>query len=297
MAKNKVRLGKGLSALIPNEPKESENKADGIAKKSLMIDPRLVKTNPYQPRLSFDKQALAELKQSIEENGLIQPIAVRKMGDAYELIAGERRLRCVLDLGYGEIPAHLLEIESKEEMLEIALIENVQREKLNIIELAKSYRQLVEECNLTIETVARKIGKERSTINNILRLLKLPKFTQDKLIKNQMSMGHARALLGLNNASKINQLAEDIVSKELSVRKVEQLVRFENDQQEAKKTKQIEEKKNPKQAFYSKVENTIRQCLGTKVRLKTKKTGGVIEVEYFNDDDLNRLKERFEEMS
>lgn len=291
MSKNKVRLGKGLSALIP----DTAPTAAGGAKTSqdvLLLDPRTIKKNPYQPRLNFDAEALAELKQSIQENGLIQPIAVRKAEGGYELIAGERRLRSVIELGYTEVPAYLLQLESKEEMLEVALIENVQREHLNIIELATSYNRLIEECNLTIENVAQKIGKNRSTINNILRLLKLPKYTQEKLVRGELSMGHARALLGLVDAGKINQFAKQIAEKELSVRKVEQLVRFANEGSE----KAAEKGKEPKATsiFHSRMENAFRESLGTKVKIKPKKNGGLIELEYYSDDDLLRISELFE---
>lgn len=291
MTKSKVRLGKGLSALIPDSLShgESEQNSSNV----LMIDPKLVAKNPYQPRINFNAEALAELKQSIVENGLIQPIAVRNVGNSYELIAGERRLRCVLELGYSEIPAYLMQLDTKEEMLEVAIIENVQREHLNIIELAVSYNRLIEECNLTIEKVAQKIGKNRSTINNILRLLKLPKYTQDKLVRDELSMGHARALLGLNEVSKINEFAKLIAEKELSVRKTEELVRFSNEAAEKKGTQDKVEQK-AKSLFHSRMENELRQNLGTKVKIKPKKTGGLIELEYYSDEDLIRLTELFE---
>lgn len=292
MTKNKPRLGKGLSALIPDNSSSATN-SNKTSNDVLLLDPRTIKKNPYQPRLNFDAEALEELKQSIKENGLIQPIAVRKVGDDFELIAGERRLRSVIDLGLEEVPAFLLQLETKEEMLEVALIENVQREHLNIIELASSYNRLIEECQLTIENVAQKIGKNRSTINNILRLLKLPKYTQEKLVRSEISMGHARALLGLSDTGKINELAKQIAEKELSVRKVEQLVRFSNDSSE-KETPLVKKETKTNSLFHSKMEDNFRATLGTKVKIKPKKKGGLIELEYYNEEDLLRLAELFE---
>ena len=283
------RLGKGLSALIPDISESEEIQVES-GKKVLEVDPRLIKTNPYQPRLEFDSVALNELKSSIQENGLIQPLAVRMIDGNYELIAGERRLRCVLDLDFDSVPVYLMDIDSKEEMLEIALIENVQREKLNVIEQALSYKRLIEECNLTIEKVAQKIGKDRSTINNILRLLKLPSEIHDSLKSNGISMGHARAILALEDRSSQIDMLHKIKSGDLSVRKVEALIK--------KVVNLRKEESNPnsiqKSRFHSKVENTLRQSLGTQVTLVPRKKGGSIDIQFYSDEDLERLLELFE---
>ena len=294
MAKTKQRLGKGLNALIPD--KVNADSAEPIANASLTeIDPKLIKTNPYQPRLSFDEKALNELKQSIKENGLIQPIAVRKTKNFYELVAGERRLRSVLDLGYEKIPAYILDISSKEEMLEIALIENVQREKLNIVELAQSYKRLIDECNLTIENVAKKIGKDRSTINNIIRLLKLPNKVHEALKKNEISAGHARSLLALDSKSDQVEVMKTIISKDLSVRKTEQFVKeLNNVPTTATKT---ESSAPIHKKFHAKVESSLRNNLGTKVKVKPKRVGGTIEIDYYSDEDLLRINELIENLN
>jgi ParB family chromosome partitioning protein len=193
------RLGRGLSALIPDKPPTPENSA---SKQGTLtdIEVALIRPNPYQPRQDFDPNKLEELKRSIEENGIIQPITVRKVEQGYELIAGERRLRAVTELGYEKIPAYLIQVESKEEMLELALIENVQRDYLNAIEQAQAYQRLIDECNLTQEEVAKKIGKDRTTITNFLRLLKLPPKIQESVKREEITMGHARALLAVNDA-------------------------------------------------------------------------------------------------
>jgi ParB family chromosome partitioning protein len=282
-------LGKGIGALIQQQDISEEFENANL----LEIDPKLIKANPYQPRLSFDPIALEELKKSIEENGLIQPIAVRKEenGD-YELIAGERRLRSVIELGFDKIPAFILDISSKEAMLEIALIENVQREHLNMIEQALSYQRLVDECQLTIEQVAQKIGKERSTVNNIIRLLKLPKRIQNALENNNISAGHARSLLGLSDADEQLILFEKILKKDLSVRQVEKIVKESRDEKKnGKKSKKIE-----KLPFHNQFEDKLRSSLGTKVQIQPKKKGGSIEIEYYSDDDLTRLSELFEKL-
>lgn len=283
---NSVRLGRGLGALLPN--------TDIIDEKSsrlIEVDPKLVKTNPYQPRLEFDRTALDELKSSIKENGLIQPIAIRKVGNYYELIAGERRLRSVIELGFKKVPAFVLDLKTKEEMLEVALIENVQREKLNVIELAMSYRRLVDECDLTIEQVGKKIGKDRSTINNVIRLLKLPGIVQTSLKENKISMGHARAILSAPTKNDQIQIMNKVVENELSVRKTEEIAKTFTATSERKKDIK---KATQKKSYHIKMESMLRDLLGTQVKLTPKSKGGTIDIEYYSDEDLNRLHEIFE---
>ena len=184
------RLGKGLSALISRDEIEAITNGDHRAENLTKLDVSLINPNPYQPRLDFNLQAMNELKESIREKGLIQPITVRRVNTHYELIAGERRLRAAIEVGISKIPAYIMDIDSKEEMLEFALIENVQREKLNPIEQAQAFQRLITECNLTQDEVAQKISKDRSTITNLLRLLKLPKQIQDSIKTGEISVGH-----------------------------------------------------------------------------------------------------------
>lgn len=283
------RLGRGLSALIPDKPQETVGSA---SKQGTLtdIEVALIRPNPYQPRQDFDPNKLEELKRSIQENGIIQPITVRKVERGYELIAGERRLRAVTELGYEKIPAYLIQVESKEEMLELALIENVQRDYLNAIEQAQAYQRLIDECNLTQEEVAKKIGKDRTTITNFLRLLKLPPKIQESVKREEITMGHARALLAVNDAQIQEQIWKKIIKNKLSVRKVEQLVRTADEQVEKKSTK-------PKRSVYiQKMESELRDIFGTKVNIRSRREGGSIEIEFYSPEDLNRLYEIFERL-
>lgn len=282
------RLGRGLSALIPER---SDTDIQEENKNLVDIEIALLRANPYQPRFEFNPQALEELKASINEKGIIQPITVRKVDDHYELIAGERRLRAVSELGLKKIPSYIINVETKEEMLELALIENVQRERLNPIEQATAFQRLIDECNLTQDEVAQKIGKERTTVTNIIRLLKLPKSIQDSVQKGEISTGHARALLAVDDAALQNQLCKKIIKNGLSVRKVEKVV------------KEITEipKKNPsakpkRSVFIQKVEEDLQELFGTKVNVRSRKEGGIIEVEFYSPEDLNRLLEIFEDI-
>lgn len=280
------RLGKGLGALIP-DIHEDEVQSGRLRD----VEVSRVKPNPFQPRELFDPTALKELKQSIEENGVIQPISVRETDDGYELVAGERRLRAAQDLGLDRIPAFILEVETDEEMLELSLIENIQRENLNPIDEAKGYQTLINKCSLTQEAVATKIGKDRATIANFLRLLKLPDVIQQSLIKGEISAGHARSFLALSEKSDQLSLWKETVRKKWSVRQVEQAVKHTTSP--AKQKKEKREKSDP---FILSVEDKIRSILGTQVRIhkKAKGPGGKIEVEYYSDTDLERILEMIE---
>jgi ParB family chromosome partitioning protein len=282
--KTNKRLGKGLKALIP------ENSSIPPPKGHLTdIDVSLVKANPYQPRIEFDKTALGELKQSISEKGVIQPITVRKVESGYELIAGERRLRAIAELGLNMVPAYIIEVNSKEEMMEMAIIENVQREKLNPIEEAVAYQRLIEECNLTQEEVAQKIGKERPTISNLIRLLSLPKEVQENIKNGKISTGHAKALLAVSDNFLQKKLMKKTIEQGLSVRKLEQILKSLGE-----KEKPVETLKPKRSIFLQKAEEELRERLGTKVNLRPKKEGGVLEIEYYSPEDLTRLMEMFE---
>ena len=284
------RLGKGLGALIPDQIDNDLMAGDDD---SQLIEVRVtdVKPNPYQPRLKFDPAALAELKDSIREKGLIQPITIRRANSHFELIAGERRLRAALELGLEKIPAYVMKVESKEEMLELALVENVQREKLNAIEQASAFQRLIDECNLTQDEIAQKIGKERSTITNLLRLLRLPGNIQESVEKGEISVGHARTLLALESKEEQVSLWQKLLKNEYSVRKLEKLVKELNELRPAKPT---DSKK--KSVHIQKIEEKLRNLFGTKVMVRTKSSGGSIEIEFYSPDDLNRLLEIFDHM-
>ncbi len=284
VAKSK-RLGRGLGALISDET-DATFLGEGIPKKFQEIDVRIISPNPFQPREDYDLQGMEDLKNSIAEKGVIQPVTVREKNDRYELISGERRLRAVKDLGYEKIPAYILEIESDDEMLELALIENIQREDLNPIDVARGYQRLIQELHLTQEQVAQKVGKERSTVTNLLRLLKLPSEIQESLKRGEISMGHARALLGVDNSEELREIWKTAVRKNLSVREVESRVRRIGQRTEAKKPSA--QRKSP---HIEAMEERFREVLGTKVKILPQKNGGKIEIEYYSKEDLERIWE------
>lgn len=230
MAKRAVSLGKGLDALLPSsfsiEPPDTAQYDDGKSVGVIaMIDVKRVRPNPMQPRQDFDREALDDLKKSIKEKGVIQPITVRRTEDGYEIIAGERRVRASSEAGLETIPAYILDIETDADMLELALIENVQRENLNPIEVALGYKRLMEECRLTQEEVSKKVGKDRTTITNFLRLLRLPDEIQRSLRQKKLSMGHARAILAISDEEKQREVFKEVRAQEFSVRKTEEIVK------------------------------------------------------------------------
>jgi ParB family chromosome partitioning protein len=279
------RLGKGLSALIPHEDENFEDQ------KLIEIEVAKVKPNPYQPRLKFDMEALEELKNSIREKGLIQPVTVRRINSHYELIAGERRLRAVIEVGLAKIPAYIIQVNSKEEMLELALVENVQRERLNPIEQANAFQRLIGECDLTQDEIAQKIGKDRTTVANILRLLKLPVYIQESLEDGEITIGHARALVSIESVEIQKTLWRRVVKDGLSVRKLEKLIK---DLAHIKQAKTV--KKSKKSPYIQKIEEQLRDIFGTKVAIRPKKEGGSIEIEFYSPEDLNRLLEIFDQL-
>lgn len=281
------RLGRGLSALIPDLSTERAENNNAKAGSILEIEVSRIVANPFQPRTDFAPQALAELKQSISENGLVTPVTVRPYNNGYQLIAGERRFRAVQELGYERIPAYVLEVQDDRQMMEMALIENVQRENLNPIEEALGYQRLIDECSLTQEVVAQKVGKDRVTIANSLRLLKLPEKVQESLRKSELSAGHARALLGLPERTQQVELWKAILKNGLSVRQVEKLV------QRAAKPKNAAKKKVSPTAPYAvrEAEDKLRRIFGTQVRILLQGKGGKIELEFYSDNDLERLLE------
>jgi len=313
MSKLKTGLGRGLDALIKpqdyikntetnvdlDKVKDDDGKqVDVLAK----ISVEFISKNPYQPRFNIDPVSLEELKKSILTNGLIQPITVRRTPDhKYELISGERRLKACKDIGFKEIPAYIIDVDSEELMLALALIENIQREKLNHIEIGTAYKRLMDECHLTQEQIADRVGKDRTTVANSIRLLKLPQKVQEALVLDKISMGHARAIINLENEELQLQLLENIVSKNLSVRKVERLVRELSDGG-TRKAKISASNEDTKSVFHTPnlrdVEDKLRATFGTKVICVQRKDGsGEITLEFYSRDELERLIELFEIIS
>lgn len=275
-------LGRGLGALIPD--KQGSDKShildskirQGIA--NIPIDQ--ITVNKYQPREMFDQQALENLAASIKEKGFIQPVIVKAIPNGYELIAGERRYRAAKMLKLPELPVIIKEA-SDIDSLELSIIENVQREDLNPIDQAKAYKRLLDEFNMTQENIAVTIGKDRATIANILRLLKLPQKVQEYVSRGTISMGHARAILTLGNDAAQLRLCNKIIKQDLSVRETE---RYAQKTQAVPKKKLLE--KDPNLAS---VEESLRELFGTKVKIKKGKRGGSIEIEFYSDNDLERI--------
>ncbi len=281
---SKRALGKGLDSLIKQYEDESESSFnEGVTE----IQIKLVVPNPDQPRKTFDEEALKELADSIKEQGVIQPIILEKSGDRYIIIAGERRFRASRLAGLDTIPG-LVRKYTREQKLEIALIENIQREDLNSIEEAKAYLSLMNNLDLNQEAVAQKVGKKRSTIANSLRLLKLPEDMQESLIKGDISAGHARAILSALNPSDMRILFSRILSTGLSVRESERQAGDLNNgvRKTPSVSTKVEASKDPE---ISRIEQKFLDVLGTKVTVKGGLKKGKIEIDYYSLDDLERI--------
>ncbi|OGW41555.1 MAG: chromosome partitioning protein ParB [Nitrospirae bacterium GWD2_57_9] len=277
----KQALGKGLGALIPDLSTldDKERKALGISE----IELDKIIPNEYQPRKSFDDEKLKELAASIKEQGVIQPIIVHRAGPGYQLIAGERRWRAARLAGLKTIPA-LVKEATKRELMEMALIENIQREDLNALEAAEAYKRLQDEFKLTQEDLAKRVGKERSTVTNFLRILSLPKEVKQELASGVLSMGHAKALLSLERVRDQLSAAAAIAKKGLSVREAEAL---------AAKLKNPSREKRPRQSHELKsVEEKLRKALGTKVSIAAKAKGGRIVIDYYSNEELDRILDK-----
>jgi ParB family chromosome partitioning protein len=279
-------LGRGLSALFPEKPVPNEathhRPQEAVAELPIeAIDP-----NPLQPRMVFEPERLAELAQSIRSNGIIQPLIVRRRGDRFELVAGERRLRAARLAGLKAVPALIQEL-ADERLLEMTLVENIQREDLNPIELAQAFDRMARELKLSHEQIGERTGKDRSTITNLLRLLKLPSEVQVMVAERRLSMGHARAILGLPSPDLQLQLADKAVAEGLSVRQTERLVQRMTEPREPKPVQHIEQDPNVKAAV-----SELEKVLGTRVRIVPKSdTRGKIEIEYYSMEDLDRIYE------
>ena len=277
----KKALGKGLQALLP-EKKTLVWKVEQDGQAVSMIPLDQIIPNRYQPRTTFLEAELDELAQSVKEHGVLQPIVVRRKGDGmFELIAGERRFRAAKIAGLQSIPV-LVRNSNDEKALAIALVENIQRENLNPMEEAKAYSRLMGEFGLTQDLVSRSVGKDRSSIANILRLLTLPKDVQEHIETGVISLGHAKVLAGLPTPAAQIQLAQKIVSEHLSVRQIEQMITVQ------RKGKGAKSKKEEPNRFRN-LEEQFRKRLGTKVQVKEGARGGQVVIHYFSDDELDRI--------
>jgi ParB family chromosome partitioning protein len=273
-------LGKGIGALIPEAKKEEKR-----GKNLVEVEIERIKPNPYQPREKYDQVKMNELANSIKEKGLIQPVVVRKTEAGFELIAGERRLKAAKSLGLKLIPALIKENLGKAGMLELTLIENVQREDLNPIEAARGYQRLLKELGLSQEEISKRIGKERSSIANTLRILNLQEPIQKMVLNGKLSEGHARAILAVRNPEQQILLANKIIKDGLSVREVENLVYPERRKRERKRRLRI---LSPR---LQNIEDRLKEFFGTSVKLVQRKKRGKIEIEFYSEDDLSRILE------
>lgn len=292
----KKGLGRGLSALLENVETDittgtKSESASRVLGSVAMLPVSQIEANPFQPRTVFDKDSMMELVQSIQELGIIQPVTVRKMGrDKFQLISGERRFRASQLAGLDEIPAYI-RIANDQAMLEMALVENIQRKNLDPIEVALSYQRLIEECNLTQEAMSERVGKKRATITNTLRLLKLPPEVQSALRKNEISMGHARALLSFSDEKELLRMFNRILEEGLSVRQVESGGRTEKTAE-----KPVKKKPLPLSFEQQKIKSDLIDWFGTKVDIKRDEKGtGKIEIAFQSDDDLRRIIEKLDQ--
>lgn len=277
-------LGRGLEQLFNDEGLNFDTIENSIIEEAktndqiVEIDLSELRANPYQPRKNFDEEALNGLASSIKEHGVFQPIIVKKSIKGYEIIAGERRFRASKLAGMQTIPAIVKDF-SDEEMMQIALLENLQRENLTSIEEAKAYKSIIESMNITQDELAKKVGKSRSHVTNILGLLKLPASVQDMVLYNKLSMGHARVLSKLDDPKTIEDLAQRVITEDLSVRKLESLV-YDNEEKEVKTKKSSNNE-------YKYMENFLKEKLGTNVKINNNK----ISIKFSNVQDLNRILE------
>lgn len=292
MSKQKQDLGKGIRALL--EKMDTDTDAEYLQKKkseisnSNYIPLSSIEINPFQPRVEFNEEALADLAGSIRIHGVIQPVTVRRLdNNKYQLISGERRLRASRLAGLTEIPAFVRDTNDQE-MLEIALIENIQREDLNAIEISINFQRLLDECSLTHEQLAERLGKNRSTVTNFLRLLRLPPDIQSGLKEKKISMGHARAILSLEDPVAQLDVFKETVKNSLSVRQVEELVK----QYGGPRKKPGIKAGGDLPVYLKKAQDELASQLSTRVIIKRDKTGkGQIMISFFSDDDLYRIKE------
>lgn len=304
---SKKVLGRGLGAFFPEYNEDADDQENSQKTRTavpiepadrvnivLEIPVENIRPNPHQPRSDFKEEALEQLATSIKKHGLIQPITVRHIGEKrFELISGERRLRATKLAGIKEIPAYIREAND-EQIIAFALVENIQREQLNPLEISMGYQRLIDECDYTQSEVAERVGKNRSTVTNMLRLLQLPPFIQAALRDETITTGHARTLINVKSEKDQKKILKEIQKKDLSVRQTEELVKSYDKKREQKSSK----KKSPKKSnpFLDDVSKRLRKQFSTKVNIKQKGKGGEIRIEYYSDEDLERLIQLFDEM-
>ncbi|KAF0819258.1 MULTISPECIES: ParB/RepB/Spo0J family partition protein [unclassified Cytobacillus] len=274
-------LGKGLNAFFNNIETEKEEAVQEVKIKD-------IRPNPYQPRKVFEKEAIEELKQSILEHGILQPIIVRKSIKGYEIVVGERRYRAAKEANLERVPVVVREL-TEQQMMELAVLENLQREDLTPIEEAAAYQLLMEKLKVTQEELAKRLGKSRPHIANHIRLLSLPPTIQGLISEGKISMGHGRALLGLRKKEKLQALVEKTVKDGLNVRQLEQLIQQLNDV-----SRETKKRTAPKDIFIKERESSLRERFGTTVHIKQTKNKGKIEIEFFSKEDLERIMELLE---
>lgn len=289
-SKRKAALGRGLEAILRSPETDITSKdisGNYVVGAIAEIELYKISTNPFQPRENFEDESLAELAESIKNQGIIQPLTVRKMGfDKYQLISGERRYRAAKMAGLETVPC-FIRVANDEQMLEWALIENIQRENLNAIEIAISYNRLIEEVNITQEELSKRVGKKRATVTNYLRLLKLPAEVQAAIINDDISMGHARTLITIEDQKQQLEILNEILKKQLSVRETENLVK---NLKEGKSERSEKKTKQQANKLYSDMEDKLQKHFMRKIKFSAKsKGGGTISIPFTSDEDLKKL--------
>ena len=277
----KFTLGKGLGALIPEDLEDFREENNNI-----LISINKIKSDEEQPRKLFDSEKIAELAESIKAHGIIQPLILRKyMEDQYIIVAGERRWRAAKMAGLKDVPAIIMELTEKD-ILEISLIENIQRQDLNPIEEALAYRKLLNDFKITQEELSKRIGKSRVAIANTMRLTNLDERVQQYIIESILSEGHGRVLLTISDKQKQYELSQQVIDEKLSVRELERLIKRFNEQEEKEKVIWRIDDLNP---YYKEIKNQLQNYFGTKVNVSNKKNKGKIEIEYYSEEDLQRI--------
>jgi len=277
----KFTLGKGLGALIPEDPEDFREENNNI-----LISINKIKSDEEQPRKLFDSEKIAELAESVKAHGIIQPLILRKyMEDQYIIVAGERRWRAAKMAGLKDVPAIIMELTDRD-ILEISLIENIQRQDLNPIEEALAYRKLLNDFKITQEELSKRIGKSRVAIANTMRLTNLDERVQQYIIESILSEGHGRVLLTISDKQKQYELSQQVIDEKLSVRELERLIKRFNDQDEKEKVIWRSDDLNP---YYKEIKNQLQNYFGTKVNVSNKKNKGKIEIEYYSEEDLQRI--------
>ena len=288
--KSGERLGRGLESLLPGTLDLDDEISSQGKGEFFRCDISLIRPNPYQPRKEMDDLALAQLAESIKTRGVLQPLVVREIvgENQYELIAGERRFRAAKIAGLAEVPVIVKEADA-EGRLEIALIENIQRQNLNPVEEAAAYKRLTDEFHMTQDDVAKKVGKERSTVANLMRLLQLPDDIKTDVANGRISMGHARVLLGVADEGVLRQLRDRIIEQGLSVRETEKIVAAQKNQQGNKKKIPAENKKTIPESYCKTLTADVSRALGTKTNIVQNGTRGKVEIAYYSLEDLERI--------